>query len=142
VAADRYHHLETEVRPALQKGLVVVCDRYVASSLVLQRMDGVDEGTIWDLARDVDLPDLAVILSARPNILASRIANRGAHSRWEHDPANSELEAGLYGGAADALRARGVYIVAMDSSTTPAGEIADQVVELVQALVDRRRGSD
>ncbi|MGH3871828.1 MAG: dTMP kinase [Pseudonocardiaceae bacterium] len=40
VAADRYHHDQTTVREALQRGAVVVCDRYVPSSLVLDRVDG------------------------------------------------------------------------------------------------------
>jgi dTMP kinase len=81
VAADRHHHLETEVRPALGAGRVVICDRYVASSLVLQGMDGVEEQTIWDLARHAELPDLAVVLSASPDVLAARVAARGPHSR-------------------------------------------------------------
>lgn len=136
VAADRYDHLEAEVRPALERGLVVVCDRYLTSSLVLQRMDGVDEEMIWNLARDVQLPDLAVILTARPDVLVGRITARGgSHSRFERDPANSAVEARLYEAAADALRARGVYVVAMDSSSTPAGVIADRVAELVGDVV-------
>jgi dTMP kinase len=40
VAADRYHHLAVQVHPALAAGRVVVCDRYVPSSLVLQHLDG------------------------------------------------------------------------------------------------------
>ncbi|WP_282795046.1 dTMP kinase [Streptomyces sp. CC224B] len=38
IAADRYQHVEHEVRPALARGALVVCDRYVASSLVLQSL--------------------------------------------------------------------------------------------------------
>jgi exodeoxyribonuclease-3 len=41
-AADRHHHqLDVEIIPALREGKVVVCDRYLASSLVLQGLDGV-----------------------------------------------------------------------------------------------------
>jgi dTMP kinase len=39
-AADRYAHLESEIAPALKAGKVVITDRYVQSSLVLQRLDG------------------------------------------------------------------------------------------------------
>jgi dTMP kinase len=39
VAADRYHHLATQIRPQLAAGRIVLCDRYVASSYVLQRVD-------------------------------------------------------------------------------------------------------
>jgi dTMP kinase len=139
VAADRYYHLETEVRPALERGLVVVSDRYVASSLVLQRMDGVKERMIWDLARYVDAPDLAVILTARPDVLASRVATRGPHSRWEEDERSSVVESRLYRKAAGALKARGINVVVIDSSTSSAKEIAAEIAETVQALVEQRR---
>lgn len=41
-AADRYHHLATEVLPHLEAGAVVITDRYVPSALVMQQLDGVD----------------------------------------------------------------------------------------------------
>jgi Thymidylate kinase len=40
VAADRYDHLAREIEPALAAGLIVVCDRYAPSALVLDRLDG------------------------------------------------------------------------------------------------------
>jgi dTMP kinase len=46
VAGDRHHHLATEILPALRAGKVVVCDRYLPSSLVLQRLDGLDPEVI------------------------------------------------------------------------------------------------
>ena len=42
VAADRYAHIEREILPQLQKGTIVITDRYILSSLILQPMDGVD----------------------------------------------------------------------------------------------------
>ncbi|MFL6077953.1 MAG: dTMP kinase [Mycobacteriales bacterium] len=41
-AADRYHHLDTEIDPHLDAGQIVITDRYVASSLVMQRFDGIN----------------------------------------------------------------------------------------------------
>ena len=49
VAGDRHHHLATEILPALRAGKVVVCDRYLPSSLVLQRLDGLACEIIWQL---------------------------------------------------------------------------------------------
>lgn len=40
MAADRHHHYEQVIRPAVDAGRVVVCDRYVASALVLDQVDG------------------------------------------------------------------------------------------------------
>jgi dTMP kinase len=65
VAADRYQHLEHEIRPALQAGRIVLCDRYLASSLVLQRMDGVSPEFVWQLHQHADRP--AVTLRAPGN---------------------------------------------------------------------------
>jgi dTMP kinase len=96
-------------------------------------MDGVEEQTIWDLARHAELPDLAVVLTASPDVLAARVATRGPESRWERYPGNSAIEAGLYLAAAAGLRARGVEVVCVDSGATPAPAIADQVAEPVRA---------
>ncbi len=63
-AADRYHHLDTDIRPRLESGELVICDRYVPSGLVMQRFDGVDPAFLWDLNSAADRPDLAVILEA------------------------------------------------------------------------------
>jgi hypothetical protein len=63
VAADRYHHVATEIAPRQDAGQIVVCDRYIASSLVLQRMDGVDLDFIWQLNRHAPSPDLTVVCS-------------------------------------------------------------------------------
>ncbi len=49
VAADRYHHDWEVVRPALAGGAVVVCDRYVPSSLVLDVLDGIEPKVVQTL---------------------------------------------------------------------------------------------
>jgi dTMP kinase len=48
-AADRYHHLEAEVRPNTNAGRVVISDRYIPSALVMQRFDGIDPAFLWQL---------------------------------------------------------------------------------------------
>jgi dTMP kinase len=48
-AADRYHHLETEIRPATDAGRTVISDRYIPSGLVMQRFDGIDPAFLWQL---------------------------------------------------------------------------------------------
>ncbi|MGH3900235.1 MAG: dTMP kinase [Pseudonocardiaceae bacterium] len=48
-AADRHHQLDTEIKPSLREGRIVLCDRYVASSLVLQGLDGVPSQIVWQL---------------------------------------------------------------------------------------------
>ncbi|GAB3902165.1 hypothetical protein GCM10029964_092110 [Kibdelosporangium lantanae] len=88
-AADRHHQLATEIVPALREGQVVVCDRYVASSLVLQGLDGLSAQVVWQLNHGVYQPDLSVILTGDPAVIDARLRARGGHSRFERAEDNS-----------------------------------------------------
>lgn len=69
-AADRAHHVATVVRPALERGAVVVQDRYLDSSVAYQGAgrvldaDQVRELSLW--AAEGALPDLTVLLDLDP----------------------------------------------------------------------------
>jgi dTMP kinase len=71
-AADKAQHIFSVVRPALQRGAVVVCDRYVDSMLAYQGAGRVLElAEIERIARwaTEDLrPDLTVVLDAEPSL--------------------------------------------------------------------------
>lgn len=81
-AASRRQHLAEKVEPALEKGLTVICDRFVDSSLVYQgyaRGLGMDE--VWAINQFAihDLmPDLTFYLDIEPETGLQRIAaNQG-----------------------------------------------------------------
>ncbi len=68
-AADRAHHVHTKVRPALERGAVVVQDRYLDSSIVYQggaRGLGEEVERISRWATEELLPDLTVLLDMEP----------------------------------------------------------------------------
>ncbi len=121
VAADRYYHLTHEIRPALREGSLVLCDRYVPSSLVLQQIDDVDPAFLRLLNRYADVPDLTVFLVGEPERSEERARSRGTYSRF-HD-ANSQVEAALYHAVAAELRSAGWPIIQY--------EVADQSVEQI-----------
>lgn len=123
VAADRYHHLVAEIRPHLAAGRIVVCDRYVASSYVLQRMDGVPIEFIEALNAAADVPDLAVILMADPMVTARRISERGAHSRFEAGVNTSRAEAELYRDTTVRLAEHGHPLLTLDTTDTPPAQV-------------------
>lgn len=139
VAADRYHHLATEIRPALWTGHVVLSDRYVASSYVLQRLDGVPIEFIEAVNADVDRPDLAVLLTADPVVTTQRIATRGVHSRFETDLDIHHREADLYHDTAARLAAAGYPIVTVDTSSQCPQRVTEQVGRRIE-LLTRRTG--
>ncbi|AWI29027.1 dTMP kinase [Streptomyces sp. ICN441] len=129
VTADRYAHVEHEVKPPLDAGETVICDRYVASTLVLQRLDGVSLGFLLALNADVLMPDLAVILTASSGLIAKRIAERGIRHRFHRDPAAPGREVDLYAEAAQALVARNVKVLVLDTSDVPASDIASRIAD-------------
>jgi len=135
VAGDRHHHLATEIRPQHQAGAIVICDRYLPSSLVLQRMDDVDWDTIWQLNAGAEPPDLAVILNAAPAILTRRLAGRGgSHSRFERRPDGPATEAALYQDTTARLTAPGWPICSIDTTDRTPGDVAARVIDRILPL--------
>jgi dTMP kinase len=133
-AGDRHHHLAAEIRPAMSAGQVVLCDRYMPSSLVLQRMDGIAWDVIRQLNDGTDRPGLAVVLNAAPDVIAARLNARGGHSRFERQPGSSHTESHLYHEAAERLAREGWPVCVVDVSTRTAREAAMIVSERILAL--------
>ncbi|GAB3494105.1 dTMP kinase [Amycolatopsis cihanbeyliensis] len=136
VAADRYHHLETDVRPHLEAGHIVVCDRYVASSYVLQRMDGVPLPFVEAINAAADRPDLAVILQAPPAVTAARVAARGAHNRFHTGECTSRQENDLYEDTATRLAAGGYPVLAVQTGDRSPTGVADYLTARIADLVE------
>ncbi len=85
-AADRAHHVETVIRPALERGAVVLTDRYVDSTLAYQ---GAGRG-LGDEARAVTTwatggltPGLTVLLDLDPVEGLARAGRRARPDRLE-----------------------------------------------------------
>ena len=86
-AASRAQHVEELIRPALQAGKVVICDRFVDSSLAYQgigRNLGEMVKVINDYAIAEAIPDVTFFLDISPKDAMSRIAGRG-HDRLERE---------------------------------------------------------
>lgn len=87
-AASRAQHVEEAIRPALERGAWVVCDRYVDSSVAYQ---GVGRGLGLERVLDLNLaavggllPDRTFLLELDPAELRSRLP--GDHDRLEREP--------------------------------------------------------
>lgn len=80
-AADRAHHVNTSIRPALDAGQDVICDRYVDSSIAYQSggrglpLADVLQLSMWGTAEL--LPDLTILLDVDSETAAQRREGRG-----------------------------------------------------------------
>jgi dTMP kinase len=134
-AADRYHHIETEVKPLLKTGHIIVSDRYVASGLVVQRFDNVDPEFLWQLNREVERPDLTVILDADPDAIAERLEARGPHNRFQRTRGISHKEIEFYRHAADTLKRAGFPLLTVDCSRRPPEQSAALIRDALAVLL-------
>jgi len=87
-AADRAHNIATKVRPAIERGEIVIQDRYLDSSVAYQGAGRVLDGTeirdisLW--AAEGLLPDLTVLLDLSAENGRERIAStRDTYDRLE-----------------------------------------------------------
>ncbi len=133
VAADRHHQSETEISEHLDAGKIVLCDRYLESSLVLQRLDDVQSEFILAINSGIPRPDLRIRLLAEPDALRKRLAARAPDPgrRFEHS-AGAERELDLYAEADQLLADRyGLAATRYDTTLTEANELGARVARLV-----------
>jgi dTMP kinase len=89
-AADRAHHVETLILPALALGEVVITDRYMDSSVAYQGagrdlgVDEVRELNLW--ATGGLVPTLTVLIDLPADV--GRTRRRGVHDRLESESAH------------------------------------------------------
>jgi dTMP kinase len=79
--ANRY-----EKKPLIQRwlddGVIIVCDRYLASSIAYGEAQGLDPAWLADIQRHLPAPDLTILLDIAPQTAARRkSANRDRYER-------------------------------------------------------------
>ncbi|MFJ4829264.1 dTMP kinase [Streptomyces sp. NPDC088747] len=88
-AADRAEHVDTVVRPALERGAVVISDRYIDSSVAYQGagrdLSPTEVARISRWATDGLVPHLTVLLDVSPEAARERFTE--APDRLESEPA-------------------------------------------------------
>ena len=132
-AAARAEHVEVMIRPALDRGAVVVCDRYVDSSIVYQGIArGLGAERVLELNLAVTgglLPDRTFVLNVDP--VAARARHSAGLDRIEReDEAFRSRVADGYRQLATLFPER---VVALDGALPPE-EIAAHVRDHIRAL--------
>ncbi len=140
-AADRAEHVDTVVRPALERGAVVVSDRYIDSSVAYQGagrdLSPTEIARINRWATNGLVPHLTVLLDVAPETARERFTE--APDRLESEPA--EFHARVRSGFLTLAAAdRGRYLVVdagqePEAVTTVVRRRLDQVLPLSEAEI-------
>ncbi|GLZ16254.1 dTMP kinase [Actinomadura sp. NBRC 104425] len=133
VAADRHAHVQREISPAVAEGRLVISDRYVPSSLVLQRLDGLALDEIWLYNADLPAPAATFYLQAPADLLQARLNERGRLSRLER--AGTPTRAiQLYAEAYEFLAARGWHQQRVDCGESTPDQVAGVICDHLDHL--------
>lgn len=128
-AAARVQHLNDRVEPALAKGELVICDRYVDSSLAYQayaRGLGVDFiSKINAFALEKYLPDVTVFIDLSPEAAFRR--KKGADENDRLEQAGMAFHNRVYAGYKKLAEENPDRFVCIDGNQTPE-EIFNQIV--------------
>lgn len=80
--ANRYEK-RGDIERLLSAGTVIVCDRYMASSIAYGEAQGLDAGWLADTQRFLPPPDLTIVLDIAPDTAVERKAT--GRDRYERD---------------------------------------------------------
>ncbi|MCY1047761.1 dTMP kinase [Corallococcus sp. bb12-1] len=135
-AADRTDHLHARVLPALEEGKVVLCDRYVLSSLAYQ---GASLPMAWvdTVNAHAVSPDLTLFVGVDPKVAAKRRAVRGGPAElFEADEAQRRIAKQYL--KAITLREKRERIVRIDGELSVAA-VTDACLTEVRRVLARKR---
>ncbi len=144
-AAARLDHLEQVIRPAIGRGAVVLCDRFVDSSRVYQGVTGGLEPDFMTALERVtvggSMPDLTVILDVDPEEGLRRATERrgeGTADRFEKE--TLEVHRRRREAFLDIARREPDRCLVVDT-TAPADEVAARIAEAVDAALGGPRAA-
>jgi dTMP kinase len=75
-AADRIEHVENEIKPALAEGKLVICDRYIYSSLAYQGSAGLSLDWIKTINSHALQPDFGIFIDVSPERVLERLQRK------------------------------------------------------------------
>lgn len=148
-AASRAQLVRQVIKPSLEEGRIVICDRFVDSSIAYQGYGrGLGPDKVWSINRDaVDdcVPDLTILLDLEPEQASQRVNHReGSKDRLEIS--GEDFHQKVYQGYEEMIRIQNQGVVWYDGrrSETPrmvsvkASQPPEEVWNSIKAVLDER----
>jgi dTMP kinase len=128
-AADRLDHIKTQIEPCLRNGRIVICDRYVMSTLAYQGLL-VSEKWIKEINKRAIKPDITIYL----DVPVEYAQHRMKQTRWTkdvyEDEKNMRMVRKRYKKIIEEEEHDQGEVVTIDS-TLPKKEVASYIYKLV-----------
>jgi dTMP kinase len=138
--ASRTQHLEEVILPALQKGKVVLCDRFSDATLSYQgfgrRLDMKTVRTAVDYAAKGFSPDLTLLLDLEVRVGLARVRDRGRSNRLDRE--QREFHERVRAGYLRLARMNRKRIEIVEASREPSA-VARDIQTIVDGRLNRRR---
>lgn len=135
-AASRSQHISEKIKPALEEGKVVICERFVLSSLAYQgvaRKLGIEDvNSINEFAIEGVNPDLTLFFDIDPIYALNRKTNKKEGDRLEKEGLNFHKE--VYDGYKELISMYPENIKIIDASK-PVRETFEQVRKEIENIL-------
>lgn len=139
-AASRRQHLVEKIRPALEEGKLILCDRFVDSSLVYQgiaRNLGINEVfAINRFAIEDTLPEMTIFVDVRPEVGLERVFKTPNREVNRLDLEKLEFHKMIYQGYLDLIKMFPERIKRVNGEQ-PIANVALDVITLIEDLIKR-----
>jgi len=129
-AADRVDHVETVVKPLLKQGKIVVCDRYVYSTLAYQGAAGLDLEWIERINQFALKPSLALLIDVSPDAVVKRLKRKRTVMETKR---NQQKVREVY-----MKMVQEQHLTLVDGDK-PVRAVANNILSIVQGLLNTRR---
>ncbi len=124
--ADRADHVARVIAPALKAGKIVVCDRYVASTLVYGAVQGVPMSWLQAANEQFPKPDALFVALPPLEVCLKRLAKRGAKDFFETEGIQTRLHQ-LYRTYAETVKKDAIVIDTSGEKEATAKALHDAV---------------
>ena len=138
--AARRQHLVEKVKPAMDEGRIVLCDRFVDSSIVYQ---GYARGIGMDEVREINqfaiegfMPDLTIFFDIKPEIGLARIAANDSREVNRLDLEGLAFHELVYEGYKKQAKMNPERIVSVDA-TKSVETLTDEVCALILSKLNK-----
>lgn len=138
-AASRAQHIHEKIKPALNEGKIVICDRFVLSSLAYQGI-GRDLGVekvkmINDFAIDGVYPELILFFHVDPKTALFRKTKRSGGDRLELE--GNKFHKRVYNGYTELIKKYPKNIKIIDA-TKSIEEVFEESILEIRKIIDHR----